>query len=187
MNSKCVEQRCGKREIRKTGNAVALQVGENPMNAEAWSADSILTGQWRMAGGLHAMPWSNVRYLRYVYMFRSWEPPCRLLRTLISIVWRWSWSLVPLDNDYCILNCFDVNAYELGPVHFLNGTLNPSQLWLFALRVYFGEQIYDCQSSTEIADVSRHVPQMESKQFTWHSNHSSRHANWKRREIRLHM
>jgi len=40
MNSKCVEQRCGKREIRKTGYAVALQVGENPMSEETWLADS---------------------------------------------------------------------------------------------------------------------------------------------------
>jgi len=45
MNSKYVEQRCGKREIRKTGYAVALQVGENPMSAETWSADSIVIGQ----------------------------------------------------------------------------------------------------------------------------------------------
>jgi len=42
MNSKCVEQRCGKREIRKTDYDVALQVGENPMSAETWSADSIV-------------------------------------------------------------------------------------------------------------------------------------------------
>ena len=42
MNSRYVEQRCGKREIRKTGYAVALQVGENPMSAETWSADSIV-------------------------------------------------------------------------------------------------------------------------------------------------
>jgi len=34
MNSKDVEQRCGKREIRKTGYAMALQVGENPMSAD---------------------------------------------------------------------------------------------------------------------------------------------------------
>jgi len=34
MNSKRVEQTCGKRKIRKTGYVVALQVGENPMNAE---------------------------------------------------------------------------------------------------------------------------------------------------------
>jgi len=41
MNSKYVQQRCGKREIRKTGYAVALQVnGENSMSAETWSADS---------------------------------------------------------------------------------------------------------------------------------------------------
>jgi len=45
MNFKCVEQRRGKREIRKTGYAVALQVGENPMSAKTWSADSIVTGQ----------------------------------------------------------------------------------------------------------------------------------------------
>jgi len=31
VNCKCVEQRCGKREIRKTDYDVALQVGENPM------------------------------------------------------------------------------------------------------------------------------------------------------------
>ena len=37
-------QICGA-EIRKTGYAVALQVGENPMSAETWSADSIVTGQ----------------------------------------------------------------------------------------------------------------------------------------------
>jgi len=37
MNSKYVEQICGKREIRKTGYAVTLQqVGENPMSAETW-------------------------------------------------------------------------------------------------------------------------------------------------------
>jgi len=36
MNSKYVEQRCGKHEIRKTGNAVALQVGENNMSTETW-------------------------------------------------------------------------------------------------------------------------------------------------------
>ena len=45
MNSKCVEQRHGKREIRKTGYAVALQVGENSMSVETWSADSIVVGQ----------------------------------------------------------------------------------------------------------------------------------------------
>jgi len=45
MNSKCVEQRCGKREIRKTDYDVALQVGENPMSAETWLADSIVIGQ----------------------------------------------------------------------------------------------------------------------------------------------
>jgi len=45
MNSKYVEQRCGKCEIRKTGYAVALQVSENPMSAETWSADSIVIGQ----------------------------------------------------------------------------------------------------------------------------------------------
>jgi len=44
MNSKYVQQRCGKHEIRKTGYAVALQVGENPMSAETWSADSIVIG-----------------------------------------------------------------------------------------------------------------------------------------------
>jgi len=44
MNSKCVEQRCEKREIRKTGYDVALQVGENLMSAETWSADSIVIG-----------------------------------------------------------------------------------------------------------------------------------------------
>jgi len=32
-----VEQRCGKREIRKTGFAVALQFGENPISAETWN------------------------------------------------------------------------------------------------------------------------------------------------------
>jgi len=43
MNSKYMEQRCGKREIRKTGYTVALQVNaENPMSAETWSADSKL-------------------------------------------------------------------------------------------------------------------------------------------------
>jgi len=31
MNSKYVEQRCGKHEIQKIGYAVALQVGENPI------------------------------------------------------------------------------------------------------------------------------------------------------------
>ena len=45
MNSKCVEQRCGKREIRKAGYTVALQVGENLMSAETSSADSIVIGQ----------------------------------------------------------------------------------------------------------------------------------------------
>jgi len=45
MNSKYVEQRCRKRMIRKSGYAVALQVGENPMIAEMWSADSIVIGQ----------------------------------------------------------------------------------------------------------------------------------------------
>jgi len=47
MHSKYVEQRRRKREIRKTGYAVALQVGENPnpMSAETWSADSTVTGQ----------------------------------------------------------------------------------------------------------------------------------------------
>ena len=42
MNSKYVDQRCGKREIRKTGYAVALQVGKDPMSAETWSTDSIV-------------------------------------------------------------------------------------------------------------------------------------------------
>jgi len=32
MNSKCVEQRCGKREIRKTDYDVALQVGCDVMS-----------------------------------------------------------------------------------------------------------------------------------------------------------
>jgi len=45
MNSKYVEQRCRKRKIRKTGYAMALQVGENPMSAEGWSAYSIVIGQ----------------------------------------------------------------------------------------------------------------------------------------------
>jgi len=45
MNSTCVEQRCGKSEIRKTGYDIALQVGENPMSTETWSADSIVIGQ----------------------------------------------------------------------------------------------------------------------------------------------
>jgi len=45
MNSRYVEQRCGKREIRKTGYAVALQDGKNPMSAETWLADSIVIGQ----------------------------------------------------------------------------------------------------------------------------------------------
>jgi len=45
MNFKYVEQRRGTREIRMTGYAVALQVGENPMSAETWSADSIVIGQ----------------------------------------------------------------------------------------------------------------------------------------------
>jgi len=45
MNSKYVEQRCRKREIQKTGYAVALQAGENLMSAETWSADSIVIGQ----------------------------------------------------------------------------------------------------------------------------------------------
>jgi len=40
-----MEQRCGKREIRKTDYDVALQVGENPMSAKTWSADSIVIGQ----------------------------------------------------------------------------------------------------------------------------------------------
>jgi len=40
-----VEQTGGKREIRKTGYAVALQVGENLMSAETWLADSIVIGQ----------------------------------------------------------------------------------------------------------------------------------------------
>jgi len=56
MNSKCVEQRCGKSEIRKTDYDVALQVGENPMSAETWSVDSIVIGQWGIVGGLYAMP-----------------------------------------------------------------------------------------------------------------------------------
>jgi len=34
MNSKFVEQRCRKSENQKTGYAMALQVGENPMSAE---------------------------------------------------------------------------------------------------------------------------------------------------------
>jgi len=34
MNSKFVEQRCRKRENRKTGYAVALQAGDSPMSAE---------------------------------------------------------------------------------------------------------------------------------------------------------
>jgi len=36
MNAKCVEQRCGKRELRKTDYDVTLQVGENPMSAETY-------------------------------------------------------------------------------------------------------------------------------------------------------
>jgi len=40
-----VEQRRGKREIRKTGYDVALQAGENPMSAETWSAVSVVIGQ----------------------------------------------------------------------------------------------------------------------------------------------
>jgi len=44
-------------DIRKTGYAVVLRVGENPMSAETWSADSIVIGQWGMVGGLYAMPW----------------------------------------------------------------------------------------------------------------------------------
>jgi len=58
MNSKCVEQRCGKREIRKTDYDVALQVGEKPMSAETWLAGSMVIGQWGMVGGLYAMPCS---------------------------------------------------------------------------------------------------------------------------------
>jgi len=46
-------------EIQKTGYAVALQVGENPMSAETWSADSSVVGQWGMVGGLYAMPWRS--------------------------------------------------------------------------------------------------------------------------------
>jgi len=45
MNSKYVEQTCGKHEIRNTGYAVALEVGENLMSSETWSADSIVIGQ----------------------------------------------------------------------------------------------------------------------------------------------
>ena len=45
MNFKYVQQRCAKCDIRKTGYAVALQVGENLMSAETWSADSIVIGQ----------------------------------------------------------------------------------------------------------------------------------------------
>jgi len=56
MNSKYVEQRCGKREIQKTSYAEALQVGENPMSAETWSADSIIIGQRGMVGGQYVMP-----------------------------------------------------------------------------------------------------------------------------------
>ena len=59
MNSKYVKQRCGKHEIQKIGYAMALQVGENPMSAETWSADSIVIGQWGMVGGLYAMPWRS--------------------------------------------------------------------------------------------------------------------------------
>jgi len=46
-------------DIRKTGYAVVLRVGENPMSAETWSADSIVIGQWGMVGGLYAMPWRS--------------------------------------------------------------------------------------------------------------------------------
>jgi len=52
MNSRYVEQRCGKHEIQKTGYAVALQDGDNPMSADTWSADSIVIDRRGMVGGV---------------------------------------------------------------------------------------------------------------------------------------
>jgi len=59
MNYKYVEQRYVKHEIQKTGYTVALQVGENLMSAETWSADSIVIVQWGMVGGQYAMSWRS--------------------------------------------------------------------------------------------------------------------------------
>jgi len=38
---------------------VALQVGENPMSAKTWSADSIVIGQCGVVDGQYAMPYRS--------------------------------------------------------------------------------------------------------------------------------